>query len=230
MTKRLLVAAIAATSIVGASPALAGHRHHHSARGAAQGGNSNKGDVWVDTVNVAGGPGHEMDPHLPCANINLWGDKLADPSGTYTIDGWPPSGSGKTAYGPTGWSYTGPGIKVISTINVLTLITNAVNNGDVAQPQQGFHFKLQFSQDPQKHKTFWVRCSAPGVSLPPPPPPGGPPPPPGNTPQTGTTAPSTGVTVQAPSTAAPKAQVKAKKKSKKKVLAKRLRRKSGFTG
>src|SRR5947209_18197116 len=68
---------------------------------AAKAGDSNRGDVWVDTVGAPPGPGHEMDPHLPCANINLWGDKLADPSGSYTIDSWPPSGSQTQAYSST---------------------------------------------------------------------------------------------------------------------------------
>ena len=40
-----------------------------------------------------------------------------------------------------------------------TLIANAAARGDTAA-HQGYHFKLQLSQDPQKHKTFWVRCTA----------------------------------------------------------------------
>src|SRR5919202_1129725 len=71
---------------------------------AAPHGDSNKGDIWVDTVGAPPGPGHEMDPHLPCADINLWGDKLADSSGTYTIDSWPPSGNGAQVYSST-WTY-----------------------------------------------------------------------------------------------------------------------------
>ena len=68
------------------------------------GGDANAGDVWVDTAGAPPGPGHEMDPHLPCQSINLWGDKLADSGGTYTIDGWPPSGNKQQAYSST-WSY-----------------------------------------------------------------------------------------------------------------------------
>ena len=37
------------------------------------GGDANAGDVWVDTAGAPPGPGHEMDPHLPCQSINLWG-------------------------------------------------------------------------------------------------------------------------------------------------------------
>ena len=133
---------------------------------ASSGGNSNKGDVWLDNVGQPAGPGHEMDPHLACTNINLWGDKLADPSGTYVIDGWPPSGSQEQDYLQSSlatWVYdqiTG-GKQVIDVIDVQQLIKNAVANGDAVHNKQGFHFKLQFSQDPQKHKTFWVNCPAP---------------------------------------------------------------------
>jgi len=134
---------------------------------AAAGGDANKGDVWLDTVGAPPGPGHEMDTHLPCADINLWGDKLADPNGTYTIDGWSPSGNKARAYG-SNWKYDGSsgGSQVIDVINVQTLIANAAANGDAPVNKQGYHFKLEFSQDPQKHKTFWVHCPAPSPSQP----------------------------------------------------------------
>ena len=150
-------------------------------------GDKNKGDVWVDTVGAAPGPGHEMDPHLPCADINLWGAGLADTSGTFTIDGWPPSGHKAQAYPASGtlpWNYTaGSGTQNLllagasdpytadADIDVDKLIANATSNGDAPVNKQGFHFKLQFSQDPQKHKTFWVDCPAPAITPPPPPPP-----------------------------------------------------------
>jgi len=132
---------------------------------ASSGGDSNAGDVWLDTVGQPSGPGHEMDPHLPCANINLWGDKLADSGGAYTIDGWPPSGSMKQAYSST-WSYNTSqgGSQVIDVINVQTLIANASANGDAPINKNGYHFKLEFSQDPQKHKTFWIDCPPPSSS------------------------------------------------------------------
>jgi hypothetical protein len=134
---------------------------------AAAGGDANKGDVWLDTVGAPSGPGHEMDPHLPCADINLWGDKLADPNGTYTIGGWSPSGNKARAYA-SNWKYDGSsgGSQVIDVINVQTLIANAAANGDAPVNKQGYHFKLEFSQDPQKHKTFWVHCPAPSPSQP----------------------------------------------------------------
>jgi hypothetical protein len=132
---------------------------------AAPKGDANAGDVWLDNVGQPSGPGHEHDPHLACADINLWGAGLADSSGTYTIDGWPPSGSQEQDYpatGAAGWTYTGGSSpQVTSVISVNALIANAVANGDAPINKQGFHFKLQFSQDPQKHKTFWVNCPAP---------------------------------------------------------------------
>jgi hypothetical protein len=129
---------------------------------AASGGDSNAGDVWLDNVGQPAGPGHEMDPHLSCTNINLWGAGLADGSGTFAIDGWPPSGSQEQDYSGT-WSYSGSGTQVIAVINVQTLINQAAANGD-KPAAQGYHFKLDFSQDPQKHKTFWIKCPAPTSS------------------------------------------------------------------
>jgi len=125
----------------------------------------NAGDVWVDNVGQPAGPGHEMDPHLACQNIDLWGSGLADASGSYTIDGWPPSGSQEQDYA-SNWSYDQAvgGSQVIDVISVTTLIDNAVANGDAPQNGQGFHFKLEFSSDPQKHKTFWVDCQIPTIS------------------------------------------------------------------
>ncbi len=126
----------------------------------------NAGDVWVDNVGQPAGPGHENDPHLACADINLWGNGLAGSSGSFVIDGWPPSGSQELVY-PSSlstWTYnqaTG-GDQVVQVINVNTLIQDAVAAGDVPLSTQGFHFKLQFSLFPQKHKTFWVNnCQTP---------------------------------------------------------------------
>jgi hypothetical protein len=141
--------------------------------GTAFGGDPNAGDVWVDNVGQPAGPGHEMDPHLACQDIDLWGAKLADSSGSYSIDGWPPSGSQEQDY-VSSWSVNAS--QPLDVISVKTLIANAVANGDVPQANQGFHFKLEFSQDPQKHKTFWVDCPVPA-----PPPVTNPTPPPTNT-------------------------------------------------
>ena len=123
----------------------------------ASGGDSNAGDVWLDNAAQPAGPGHEMDPHLGCGTINLYGSGLADGSGSFTIDGWPPSGSQEVVY--TGsWSYSGSGTQTIASFDAATLVADASNAGDTPSAQ-GYHFKLDFSQDPQKHKTFWVNCS-----------------------------------------------------------------------
>jgi hypothetical protein len=135
---------------------------------AASKGDKNAGDVWVDNVGQPAGPGHEMDPHLACADINLWGNGLADSNGTFTIDGWPPSGSHEQVYSAN-WTYNTAqgGDQITQVINVATLVANAVAAGDTAVNSQGLHFKLQLVQDPQKHKTFWVRCpSAPPTPTP----------------------------------------------------------------
>ena len=154
---KLRVSAIAAT-VTALTLGLGG------AAWAASGGDSNAGDVWLDNVGQPPGPGHEMDPHLACQDINLWGSGLADSSGTFAIDGWPPSGSQEVDYSGT-WSYSHNGSRksgdqIIAVINVQQLIATAQANGD-KPAAQGYHFKLDFSQDPQKHKTFWVNCPAP---------------------------------------------------------------------
>jgi hypothetical protein len=136
---------------------------------ASSGGNSNAGDVWLDNVGQPAGPGHEMDPHLACQDINLWGSGLADSSGSFAIDGWQPSGSQEVDYSGN-WSYDQSpsrksGDQVIAVINVSQLISQAQANGDTPSAQ-GYHFKLDFSQDPQKHKTFWVNCPSSSGSTP----------------------------------------------------------------
>src|SRR5919199_759169 len=100
---------------------------------------------------------------------NLWGDKMAKAGDQYKIYGWSPSGEKELAYSSS-WSYDKPagGIQVIDVIDVETLIAHAVANGDAPVNGQGFHFKLALTQDPQKYKTFWVKCEVPGPSVTPP--------------------------------------------------------------
>lgn len=143
---------------------------------------SNNGDIWFDTVTAddTTQSGHETDPHLPCdQDINLWGNGLKDATGTYTIYSIPPSDvdhAGESAGDDQDWPTSGSGTWTYGTdsggnqiisgpIDVKTLIKNAIHNGDVAQPEQGYHFKIDFEQDPSKAKTFWVDCSpAPTVT------------------------------------------------------------------
>ena len=143
--------------------AFAGSVAAYRLTGSAQG---NAGDVWVDNVEQPSGPGHEQDPHLVCADINLWGNGLADGSGSFIIDSWSPTGNGAPAYGPAPWTYnlTTGGDQVLAVIPINSLLAGSAANGDIPQASQGLHFKLQFVEDPQKHKTFWVNCLAPAPS------------------------------------------------------------------
>jgi hypothetical protein len=106
----------------------------------------NAGDVWVDTANHLGDPGHENDPHV-CNPIDLYGNGLADPSGTFEIVAWPPTGDGSTVVASGAWSYDQAqgGNQVIA--GPLNLAEG--------------HYKLDVSQDPQKHKVFWSICPIP---------------------------------------------------------------------
>jgi len=149
----------------------------------AGGSGNNRGDAWVDAVGQ-GQVGHENDPHLGCNDIAISGAMLNDASGPFTIQGWPPSGRREVDWSAT-WHYgtaTG-GSQVIATVPVHMLIAAATGSGDTAQPQQGFHFKLDL-EDPRtgasvgddKYKVFWVDCPSvsPGVTTPTPTPRGTP--------------------------------------------------------
>src|SRR5207244_2796207 len=120
-------------------------------------GDNNRGDVWTDNVGQPPGPGHEQDPHLACIDINLWGARMGDAGGTFAVMSWPPSGSKTSAY-ESSWHYaqTTGGTQVLAVIPVQTLIANAMAAGASPQNKNGYHFKLDLSQDPSKHKTFWV--------------------------------------------------------------------------
>ena len=194
---------------------------------AAPGGDSNAGDVWTDNVGQPAGPGHEQDTHLACQDINLWGSGLADSSGSFTIDGWPPSGSKETDYSGT-WAYDTAqgGDQVVAVISISQLIATAQANGDAPKNSQGYHFMLQFPQDPQKHKTFWVDCPA-GTSAA------------GTQTSSGSTTSTTTTTTTATTTAAPQASVRAVKARRHRRRHRRLRhsrlsrrpvRISGFAG
>jgi hypothetical protein len=123
---------------------------------------ANPEDVWVKNVGQPPGSGHGQVPHLDCQNINLWGEGLVDSSGSFVINGIPPSGGGEQVYADS-WSYdtTQGGDQVLAVIDVGKLLRTAIADGDTPQPNQGFHFYLALMQKPVKHKTFWVNCSAP---------------------------------------------------------------------
>lgn len=127
----------------------------------------NAGRVWTNSVGQPASSGQGNEPHLTCKNIDLRGANLAHESGGYEIVGLPPSGSKEEVVYASSWEYKRPpgGSQVISTINVKTLIETATAHGERPVNRQGYHFKLQLSQEPQKHKTFWLNCQLADLSI-----------------------------------------------------------------
>jgi hypothetical protein len=128
----------------------------------------------------------DHNPHLPCANIEVMGKDMADGSSNYSIDYWPPTGDKGGVYGKNSngssaltmvppmtnsgvvghngaWVYSAAkgGYQVMDIIDVGVLVANAQAINPDPHDIQGYHFKLQYTQDPQKHKTFWVKCPTP---------------------------------------------------------------------
>ena len=143
--------------VLGTGGALAKHT------GSTKHSGNNRGDAWLDNAgeqpSAANTPGHEMDPHLTCDDLELWGDKMAFGSGSYTITGQPPTGHREVVWSST-WSYNRAkgGNQLMDSIDVAPLIQQAEAAGDRAKNKQGFHFKLQLKQNPHKHKAFWIAC------------------------------------------------------------------------
>jgi hypothetical protein len=106
----------------------------------------NAGDVWIDTVGHVSDPGHENDPHV-CNPIDIYGNGLADSSGTFEVIGWPPTGDGSTVVASGAWSYN-------QTAGGNQVIAGSINLA------QG-HYQLTVSQDPKKSKVFWSTCAVP---------------------------------------------------------------------
>ena len=132
----------------------------------AANGDNNAGDFFLDGISL--GPGGEHDPHLGCpTSIIVGGMNLADSSGSYTIYGWPPSGTQESLLSGT-WNYnkTVGGTQTIATVSSTTLVNDAIAAGDTAINSQGLHFKILVSQDPTKFKTFWLNCAAPAAPTP----------------------------------------------------------------
>ena len=127
---------------------------------AAFAGDPNAGDIWVDTATTqttgvtAAGPGHENDPHLPCANVGVFAAKMADPTSAeqnqFTVYAWPPTGSQNVIY-TAGWTYS----KGAADPQEIAVIPVSVFG-------TGGHFKIQVAQDPVKQKVFWIDCDTAG--------------------------------------------------------------------
>lgn len=118
---------------------------------------NNKGDAWL-TNSPADGAGHAHEPHLDCTTVYVHGSAL-DASGTYDIASIPGTGSGKTIWSGKPWTTPGSG-DVLATFDPNVLVADAISQDNaVANPNQGYHFKLTLHQDSgDKYKTFWVRC------------------------------------------------------------------------
>ena len=139
LAQTFVVAVVALTAVILLAPA------------GSAGPQNNRGDVWVDNPGHLGDPGHENDPHL-CGLIDIYGNGLADPSGSFDVVAWPPTGDGSTLVASGTWNYD------------QTLGSNQVIAGPLSLAEG--HYKLTVSQDPSKSKVFWSTC-------PPPPPPTG---------------------------------------------------------
>src|SRR2546428_164906 len=58
----------------------------------------------ADNPGHLGDPGHENDPHI-CGLIDIYGNGLADPTGTFDVVAWPPTGDGSTVVVSGTWNY-----------------------------------------------------------------------------------------------------------------------------
>src|SRR3982074_597084 len=134
LAQTLVVVVVALAAVILVAPA------------GSAGPQNNRGDGWVDNSGHIGDPGHENDPHI-CGLVDIYGNGLADPSGTFDVVAWPPTGDGSTVVASGSWSsdQARGGNQVIA--GPLTL--------------QPGHYKLTVSQDPTKHKVFWTTCPVP---------------------------------------------------------------------
>jgi uncharacterized repeat protein (TIGR01451 family) len=124
----------------------------------------NTGDAWVTNSSAVSTAGHATEPHLTCDTVYIHASDLVDTSGTFDIASIPGTGNNTllTAFTGLAWSTPGSG-DVIASFSGSALVTAAINqDGAVANPQQGFHFKLTVHQPTSldKYKTFWVDCAA----------------------------------------------------------------------
>src|SRR4030081_3880534 len=93
----------------------------------------NAGDTWVDVPGHLADPGHENDPHI-CGLVDIYGNGLADPTGTFEGAPWPPPGDGSTGVASGTWKYD------------QSIGGNQVIAGPLSL--QPGHYKLTVSQDP----------------------------------------------------------------------------------
>jgi hypothetical protein len=108
-----------------------------------------QGDIWTQPGGIAEEThGHSQEVHLPCGNVDIWGDKLDSSSGSWVLYHQPPPnppGHGTVITKGT-FAYRGDGSHLIATIP-----------RSVFQSAVGRHFKIEV--DNKKSKTFWVDCA-----------------------------------------------------------------------
>src|SRR5665213_1674573 len=107
-----------------------------------------EGDIWTQPGGTAEEThGHSQEVHLPCGNVDIWGDKLDSSSGSWVLYHQPPPNP--PAHGTVitngTYAYRGDGSHLIATIP-----------RSVFQSAVGRHFKIEV--DNKKSKTFWVDC------------------------------------------------------------------------
>lgn len=120
--------------------------------GAAVSADSAKGDIWTQPHNQGEETpkGHSQEVHLPCAIVDIWGDKLdAVANQGWTLFHLPPPNP------------PAPGTVVATG----TYSTNGSHEkiGEIAQSvfegAPGPHFKIEvYNNGDKKSKTFWVEC------------------------------------------------------------------------
>src|ERR1700693_1349853 len=106
------------------------------------------GDMWTQPGGTAEEPsGHSQEVHLPCGNVDIWGDKLENNSGTWVLYHKPPPNTDETEVARGTYSYSGDESMKIATIPL-----------SVLHPATGPHFRLELENDNSKWKTFWLDC------------------------------------------------------------------------
>ena len=122
---------------------------------------ANTGDIFIQNAGAGAPSGHDNDPKLSCADIDLWGSGLVLSTSTFGIAGLAPTGSGETVYSAS-WTYSSAVAdpQIIAVVPVATLIADAAAAGDTPA-SNGYHFKIDFAQNSGKSKTFWIDCPAP---------------------------------------------------------------------
>jgi hypothetical protein len=107
-----------------------------------------KGDIWTQPGGTAEETsGHSQEVHLPCGNVDIWGDALDALSGTWVLYHKSPPNTDEFEVTRGTFSYSGESSMKIGTIPLAALHTAT-----------GPHFKLEVDDGSKKSKTFWLDC------------------------------------------------------------------------